>query len=209
MQNAKSTVQNTIHQLENVRADVVREVDLTITTKWWEFLEKHRNHVNPALERIRQDVEAAKVRGKNAQHCYNFALDIVKNLDHTTYNTAQDCKEAAKASIERNLCFINEFILTGQKLITELDNIFPKCYDNASGILDILKLRRCIINQLDISNIGIKNLQKNANSSRYNAKLAINVVNAQSTDCLNNIYSDARLQVAEAIATADRCLKIL
>jgi len=59
------------------------------------------------------------MRGKNAQHCYNYALDILKNLDHMTYNTAQDCKEAAKASIERNLCFIDEFILVGFLIIIQ------------------------------------------------------------------------------------------
>lgn len=98
---------------------------------------------------------------------------------------------------------------TGQKLIMELDNIFPKCYESISGISDILKLRRCIINELGITNNGVKILQRDVNAGKYNAELAINIVNSQTSDCLSNVYSDARLQVAEAISTADRCLKAL
>ncbi|EZA53092.1 hypothetical protein X777_07270 [Ooceraea biroi] len=209
VRNAKSTVEKTVRQLENLRSDVVQEVDLTVTKKVWELLEKHRDHVNPILDSIRRDVETAKIKGKRAQPCYDAALNLIRNADHTAYSNAQECKEAAEASIERNLCFIHDLILTGQKLITELDNIFPKCYESISGISDILKLRRCIINELGITNTGVKNLQRDANSSTYTAKLAFNVVNSQSNDCLNNVYADARLNVAEAKSTVDRCLKNL
>lgn len=50
---AKRNVENTVRQLENLRSDVVQEVDLIVTKKWWELLEKHRNHVNLVLEAIR------------------------------------------------------------------------------------------------------------------------------------------------------------
>jgi len=56
MEKAKSTVENIVHQLESVRSDVVQKVDLTVREKWREFLEKHGNHVNSALEKIRVSI---------------------------------------------------------------------------------------------------------------------------------------------------------
>ncbi|XP_012062569.1 PREDICTED: uncharacterized protein LOC105625868 [Atta cephalotes] len=204
VQNTKIDVESTIRQLKHIRENTQKDVELAVGKEWLRSSEKYNNYANSVLNTIRKEVEDAKARGRNAEPCYDAALNILKNSYNTTYIDAQQCREKAICSINNNLSFNDQLITTGHELIDDLDNIFPDCYKKYSRLIDIVKLHSCIIDQYEISKIGVKNLKRDASSARFTAKSASKSVNQQTTDCLNKTFSTARLEVVRSTAT--RCL---
>jgi len=208
IRNTKWGVESTIRQLERIRDNVDEDVKMTVMKKMLQQLEDYSKYTDPILDTIRKDVDDAKVKGKDAQQCYDAALNFLKTIDYESYIDARQCQKSAESSIKDNLStFIDPLLTTGRDLIKELDNIFPDCEKkNSRFIIDTLKLISCIRNQLGISKVSVKNLKTDASSAGATAKSASKVVLQQATNCLNNVYSKARSKVPEAKSTATRCL---
>ncbi|XP_018346924.1 PREDICTED: uncharacterized protein LOC108751321 [Trachymyrmex septentrionalis] len=204
VQKTKMEVESTIRQLKHIRENTQKDVELTVGKKLLQSLEEYNNYANSVLNTIRKEVEDAKARGRNAEPCYDAALNILKNIYNAAYIDAQQCRENATHSINNNLSFNDQLITTGHELINELDTIFPDCYNKYSRLIDIIKLHNCIIDQHGISKIGVQNLKRDASSAGSTAKSASKIVNQQSTDCLNKVFSITRLEVVRSTAT--RCL---
>ncbi|KYN24323.1 hypothetical protein ALC57_04061 [Trachymyrmex cornetzi] len=205
VQKTKMQVESTIQQLKYIRENTQKDVEETVTKKFFQSLEKYNNCADSVLNTIRKEVEDAKARGRDAERCYDVALNFLRDSYNTAYINAQQCRENATRSINNNLSFNDQLITTGHELINELDNIFSDCYKKNPRLIDIIKLRSCIKDQHGISEIGVKNLKTDASSARSTAKSASKVVNQQTTDCLNNkAFSTARLE--DVRSTATRCL---
>ncbi|XP_012533835.1 uncharacterized protein LOC105835266 [Monomorium pharaonis] len=206
IRNARLDVENTIRQLELLRDNVQQDADLTVMKIWLKQMKEYDNYTISILDKIHKEVEDAKANGKNAQSCYDNALNISRITDYELIAEARLCIYTSTCSIKDNLNFIDNYITAGFELIKELDKIFPDCYEKNSRLIDILKLHNCISTQLRTSKNSVNNLKTDASSAKAISKNAKNVVVDQYTTCLNNAYSTAYSKVEEARSTATKCL---
>ncbi|XP_011864333.1 PREDICTED: uncharacterized protein LOC105560120 [Vollenhovia emeryi] len=209
IRNTVQSVESTIKELERTHDDTEQNVKLTVMKKWIQKMDAYSKYADPILETIRKEVEEAKAKGKDAQPCYDAAHNILKSNDYNAMYYARQCQECAGNAIKDNLSFIDNLIATGRELIEKLKKIFPDCYEQHSSLWDIIKLHSCINNQLGISKVSVKNLKTDASSAKSTANSASNVVLQQATACLNDVYSTAHSEVAEARSAATRCLNNL
>ncbi|XP_011173418.1 uncharacterized protein LOC105205669 [Solenopsis invicta] len=206
IQNEKAGIENTIRLLERNRDSVEQDVDLAIMKQWLLTMDKYEKYASPILETIRKEVEDAKLRNSNAQQCYDVALTTFKNIDYVATTTARQCQEISKCSIKENLKFMDNYMNTGLELIKQLDTVIPDCYQKHSRITEIIQLHNCISEQLEIIKISVKKLKTDASTAKAISKNAIDAVIRQYDTCINEAYSTARSNVAEARSTATKCL---
>ncbi|XP_011703084.1 PREDICTED: uncharacterized protein LOC105459085 [Wasmannia auropunctata] len=204
VQRSKNQVQNNIQQLERLRKNVAQDTIFKVKNNWIEQMRRHNDYSNPTLDAIRNEVEAAKAEGKNAQLCYDTASSTLRNIWNIASNDAQRCVDIAESSIKSELGFIDDLSSTGRTLVAELDSIFPNCISN-----DIFQVQRCVAVKLGTANVAVKNLQNKANSAELTAKSASNNIVLQGNNCVFNVYSPAFSQITQVRLAATKCLEAL
>nr|XP_012222274.1 PREDICTED: uncharacterized protein LOC105672125 [Linepithema humile] len=205
VKNAKLSVEESTAKVNKLRNNYVQKTDFTIIQKWLKEIEKLEKYIERTLKTM--DKEIGKIKDENAHWCYDAALSFIRNTDYATYTHALVCHERAKSSINSNLGFIDDLVSTGRRLWPVLDNIFPNCYDSTSGISDILKLRNCINDQIEICNVDVNKLKRDVHSAEHTAKTAFDNIIQESDKCLNDAYSASQLHITEAKEIFTRCLK--
>ncbi|CAL1677530.1 unnamed protein product [Lasius platythorax] len=204
VRNAKWTVDGIIRQLQDLRSQAEEDALLKVTEQWDGELESYRSFKNTLLNGIKKDINAATAAGKDVKACNKEAQDGIKQNEDAAYEDATKCSNIAENSIQNTLGFIDNLILTGNALSSELDSIFLTCHDS-----DIIKMQNCIITELARVNADIKALQSDANSAEITVVHVSNNVVLQATNCLKNAYSSVystgvriKMRIAQCIEDA-------
>ncbi|KAL6441038.1 hypothetical protein ACFW04_003420 [Cataglyphis niger] len=184
VKNAKNDVNDVIRQLNLLRDDAEEDTITEVTDKWDEEQKSFREYKNLLLKEIKKVVNTAKDTGKDVTSCSEEANEGIKGIEDIIDEDATQCTADAQNSIQSNLGFINNLILTGNELLSELDSIFLSCHD-----YDEIKMQSCIISDLAKINGDIKNLKRETTSSEITIVYVSKNVVLQASKCLHKTYS--------------------
>ncbi|XP_050446149.1 uncharacterized protein LOC126848897 [Cataglyphis hispanica] len=185
VRNAKNDVNDVIRQLDLLRDNAEEDTFTEVTEKWDEEQKSFREYKNLLLKEIKKVENTAKETGKEINpSCLEDANEGIKKFEDEAYEDASECIDNAENSIQSNLGFINNLILTGNELLSELDSIFLSCHD-----YDEIKMQSCIISDLAKINGDIKNLRRETTSAEITIVSVSKNVVLQATKCLHKIYS--------------------
>lgn len=191
-----------MQRIERVRADTKEDTILTVTKRWWEQMDNYRDYVKLMLESMRREVNNAKLRGVDAQYCYDTNFWAINQHSDIAYQTATKCQESAEKSIQSSLGFLDSLMSLGDELIKQLNDIILNCHsDNTT------KMQSCILNKFEKINTAVKEFEQGAKYIEYNALSASNYVILQATQCLTNAYLLARFESQGAMMSNSRCVR--
>ncbi|XP_029157297.1 uncharacterized protein LOC114929787 [Nylanderia fulva] len=196
-------VESVIQQTKHVRVETEEDTLNTVTERWWEQMDRYGDYVNLLLASMRREVNAAKAKNKDAQHCYDTNFCGISQHSDTAYKAANKCKDLAETSIKKSLKFIDNLVSFGESLIQELKEVVVNCFDN-----DDTKMYSCILNELGRINDVVKRFEEDAKYIEFNTALPTsNYVVLQASKCLNNVYQLARSESEGAMLSNSRCVK--
>ncbi|KMQ88076.1 glucosamine--fructose-6-phosphate aminotransferase, partial [Lasius niger] len=110
VKNAIGNVESIIQQLEHVRIDTEEDTRMTVTNRWWDQMDTYQDFVNLLTASMRREVNAAKAKGKDAQHCYDTNYCGIMQHRDTANKAAIKCQESAENSIKNSLGFIDNLV---------------------------------------------------------------------------------------------------
>lgn len=202
VKNAIGNVESIIQQLEHVRIDTEEDTRMTVTNRWWDQMDTYQDFVNLLTASMRREVNAAKAKGKDAQHCYDTNYCGIMQHRDTANKAAIKCQESAENSIKNSLGFIDNLVSFGEVLVTELKDLVMNCHDS-----DRIKMHSCILIELGRINIAVRSFEDDAKYVEFNALPASNYVVLQASKCLNNVYLLAHYESEDAMLSNSRCVQ--
>ncbi|XP_020298008.1 uncharacterized protein LOC109862384 [Pseudomyrmex gracilis] len=204
VERSKTSVQNAVRQLERLRKNTEQDTVFKVKNKKIEYMMAYNDYNNRILAEISKKVKDANAKGKNAQPCYDNALNSLRDLRNTVTSDDARCVDIAQNSIKSEISFTDRLISTGNQLLGKLNNIFPSCYNN-----DILKMQNCITLELAKTNVAVRSLESDAKSAENTARSASSRVFLQANKCLSDVYNPAQSRITDIKLVADKCLRDL
>jgi len=185
-------------QLQLLRGQTVDDTIQQVSLKWNEEQDSFRSYKTLLLSGIRKETNAA-----GAEACYKEAVEGIEDNENLASDEASKCEDNAQDSIDGNLGFIDNLVMTGNELSLELDNVFLNCHDS-----DILRMQSCIIGELAKIKGDLRTLESDSTSAEITAVPVSKNVIMRASNCLKQAYSSAysggvaiRMRVAQCIAT--------
>lgn len=201
LEQSKLTVNAKTANLERLDRNTQVDTKMKATDKYVEQMTNHNNYLNPTITDIRKEVEAAKAKGKAAQPCYDNAFAKLKEISNVARTDGGQCIKTAENSIQSELGSIQNLILTGRRLKTELDTVFPNCLGS--------QIETCVAIKLGTINVQVRSFESEANSAEYTAKSASNNVVLRADSCTRDVVSAARSRITETKLAAIKCVEAL
>ncbi|XP_043251547.1 uncharacterized protein LOC122396881 [Colletes gigas] len=159
------------------------------------------DYVNPTLDKIRAEVNAAKEKGIDAEQCYIDAKYKLGVISQTGFSVLQQCKTNAESLLEVQLRVLEKIEATGNDYLYELSFLFGSCYSS-----DSLEMQNCIALKLGNINNSIKSYENAINSQfRYTEKTARRAV-IEANSCNINAVSKVYADTTNTTINASRCI---
>ncbi|XP_071563019.1 uncharacterized protein [Temnothorax nylanderi] len=195
-------VESTIQRVERVHADTKGDTVVTVIRRLWEQMDSHRDYVDLLLESMRREVNNAKFRGVDAEHCYDTNREAIIEHTDVANKAATTCQENAEKSIENSLGFLESFISVGNNLIEELNDLIRDCHSD-----DTMKEESCVLIEYAKVNADVKQFEEDVKHIEHSALPVSNYVVRTATDCLTDSYSLARFESEGAMSSNSRCVE--
>ncbi|XP_076656305.1 uncharacterized protein LOC143360966 [Halictus rubicundus] len=199
---AKNNVNTITNDLKRFTNNLRYDTQDKLSNGKLDSMQKVNNYVNPALNDIRADVDAAKAQGKDAEHCYTEAEDALSTLRQTASSDINKCEQNGKQQLESQLNNLEAAQITGNKYVNELDSIMINCYSS-----DIFQMQSCVAIKLGTTNQSIRAYEKTVKSMKSTAQSAAYQIFSSADSCYRQAVSVVRSETIDVKLASYECVK--
>lgn len=198
---AKGDVGIVINDLMRSKRNLDFDLNMKLFNNKINSMQAINNMTNPAMKEIRDAVETAKKKGKNANYCLESGRLALRNISLNSFAALNVCLNNAKQGIVPAQNNMDAIIAIARKLLIALDNIFLNCYSNI-----IFQMQSCIAISLGNANSVIRNLQITADNVKNSGNVASINSNIKGNACFSDVVSSTRLKVFVALNNTKSCI---
>ncbi|XP_076288563.1 uncharacterized protein LOC143213017 [Lasioglossum baleicum] len=198
---AKNNVNSIMNDLRRSTSNLKFDTENKLSNKKIENMQQLNNVVNPALTDIRANVDAAKAKGKDAEHCYTDAKATLRTLSQTGFSDLDKCQQSGKQQLQSQLNNLEAAQNTGSQYISELDSIMLNCYSS-----DIFQMQRCAALKLGTTNQSIRAYESTVSSLKSTAQSASFQIVLSADSCYRQAVSVVRSGTTDVRISANRCV---
>ncbi|XP_014614889.1 PREDICTED: uncharacterized protein LOC106792870 [Polistes canadensis] len=202
LQQSKGNVNRLISDLERSKRNLEFDLGVKLSNTKINSMQSINDLTNPAMNEIRNAVNAAKEQGKNADHCLESGRLALREISLSSFASLDACVSNAKQGIVPAQNNMDATIGVARQMLTVLDSIFPDCYSN-----NIFQMQSCISLAIGKANGTIRSLQSTAENVKSSGNVASSNSYIKGNSCMSGIVSSARPKVPVAVNDAKACIE--
>ncbi|XP_076621921.1 uncharacterized protein LOC143342192 [Colletes latitarsis] len=202
VERSRNNVNSIMRNIRTNRNSLSNSITMKLSNLEIQSMTNINNYVNPTLNQIRSDVDAAKANGTDAEQCYINAKSELRSISLTGFSDLKQCKERGESDLQVQLNVLVKLEAIGNNYLNELSLLFSRCYSS-----DSMQMQSCIAIKLGNINNSIRFYENTANSQIRDSERIANRAVVEASSCNLNAVSKVYPEVTKTKINASKCIK--